>query len=97
MAVTEAGKEVAAVSCSLTNKSGSWDVTAPGTAVVRRAPDELVITCQKGGSTARRVLKSTSKGEWCWNVFKCGGIGYVINDRSSSYEYPEKVTLELRN
>jgi len=95
--VTKGGTKVAAVPCTLTNKFGSWDVTAPGTVTVRRSPDDLVVTCQKEGNASRHALKSKLSGEWCWNVSKCGGFGFVINDRSGAgYEYPDKAVVEVR-
>lgn len=92
VSVTEAGKELTDVPCTLTNKLGSWDLVAPGTASVRRASDELVVTCQKNGISTRHALKSKQNGKWCWSVSKCGGFGFVIND-----EYPDKANIALRS
>ena len=97
VAVTQAGTKLAAVPCTLTNKFGSWDLIAPGVAAVRRAPDDLIVTCRKDGMTSRHALKSKLSGEWCWNASKCGGFGFVINEQSGvGYEYPDKASVELR-
>lgn len=94
VSVTEAGKQVSAVPCVLKNSVGSWDVTAPGTAVVRTASDELVVSCEKGGSAARVTLEASEKAKWCWGSTKCGGFGY-ITDARNGHEYPNSATVEL--
>lgn len=95
--VLDNGSEVAGVDCTLSNTFGSWRMLAPGGVTVRRSADELVVECRKAGASGRLVLVPKMTGKACRSIGKCGGIGFVINDRTGAgYSYPAKAYVELR-
>lgn len=94
--VTDGGTAVVDVACTLTSKLGSWDLNAPAAISVQRGADTIVVDCNKGGLSGRHVLKPKPVGHWCWNIAKCGGFGFVVNDRTGvGYAYPELAHVEL--
>lgn len=86
------------VACELENSKGKWFVTTPGTTVVGKASDDLLIMCSKRGFDLGKaaVTSKTNAGMW-GNVLIGGGIGAVIDHNSgAAYNYPPLVSIRLR-
>lgn len=49
VAVTDANGPVAGAKCVLSNDKGSWNVSAPDTASIRRSSSDLKVECSKDG------------------------------------------------
>ena len=87
---TPDGKEVKEAQCDLTNKRGTYFVTTPGTTMVSRSNDDLIVTCRKDGyENGRAGVVSNTKGSMFGNILLGGGIGAIVDHNTgSAYEYP---------
>lgn len=90
------GKEVAGVSCTLTNDAGKWFVTTPGSVTVQKSTGDMAVDCTKDDLKGRENLVSKSNGAVWGNIIAGGGIGYIV-DRSTGagFDYPNVVTVIL--
>jgi hypothetical protein len=86
----EAGREVAAVSCELTNNKGRWFITTPGSATIVRSNDDMQVLCNKAGhEPGRAAVVSATKGMMWGNILIGGGIGALVDHNTgAAYEYP---------
>ncbi|HET9403292.1 MAG TPA: hypothetical protein VFO57_01780 [Burkholderiales bacterium] len=91
------GKEVTGAACDLNNNKGKWSVTTPGSVVITRSNDNLLVVCQKEGhETGNASVVSTVKGALFGNIIFGGGIGAIIDHASgSAYEYPQLIPIEM--
>lgn len=91
------GKEVTGAACDLNNNKGKWSVTTPGSVVITRSNDNLLVVCQKEGhETGNASVVSSVKGALFGNIIFGGGIGAIIDHASgSAYEYPQLIPIEM--
>ena len=91
------GKEVTGAACGLNNNKGKWFVTTPGSVVITRSNDDMLVTCQKEGHEAGIAsVVSEIKGAMFGNIIFGGGIGAIIDHNSgSAYEYPQLIQIEM--
>jgi hypothetical protein len=61
------------MSCTATNKKGSWTFTAPGPVKFKKSDQNLTIACNDGGAVLTGVLKPT-RGGMIWGNVLVGGI-----------------------
>jgi len=89
--------EVKGAGCSLTNSKGRWFVSTPGSVVVGKAYDDLIVECSKQGFEAgRATLVSKANAGLFGNIIFGGGVGAIIDhQRGSAYDYPPSVTVSL--
>lgn len=90
---------VSGATCSLQNNKGRWYVSStPGTAVVNRSFNDLVVNCQKPGfRNATTQVASKTKAMAFGNAIFGGvvGAGVDIVD-GAAYDYPSDVTVPMR-
>jgi hypothetical protein len=92
-----AGSRILGASCTLSNNSGTWVLTTPGTAQVTRGYGPLAISCSMEQlPTGTMVLNSSTKALAFGNLIY-GGLAGVVTDgiTASAYDYPEKVTVHM--
>jgi hypothetical protein len=91
------GKEVKEAQCDLINKRGTYFLTTPGTIMISRSNDDLIVTCRKGGmDNGRAGVVSSTKGSMFGNILFGGGIGAIIDhSNGSAYEYPSFVQIVM--
>jgi hypothetical protein len=96
-AFDRAGKAVDGAACELVNSKGRWLVATPGSVVISRSNENMLITCRKDGhDEGIAALVSATKGEMFGNIILGGGIGAIIDHNSgSAYEYPQSVQVEM--
>ena len=91
------GQTIESAKCTLTNDKGSWEVTSPGVANVRRSSDDLIVECQKEG-VAQGFLRAISRaagGMW-GNIVFGGGIGALIDhSKGTGYNYPDHLPVRM--
>lgn len=91
------GKQVTDAACDLNNNKGKWSVTAPGSVVITRSNDNLLVVCRKEGhESGTASVISAVKGAMFGNIIFGGGIGAIIDHASgSAYEYPQLIQVEM--
>jgi hypothetical protein len=95
--VDPAGKEITAAACELNNNKGKWFVTSPGSTVITRSNDNLLVLCQKENSEPGRAsVVSAIKGSMFGNIILGGGIGAIIDhNNGAAYEYPTFFQVQM--
>jgi len=93
----QAGKEVVAASCELTNQKGKWFITSPGSVTVTRSNDDMQILCTKRGyEPGRASVVSATKGSMFGNLLLGGGVGALIDHNTgAAYEYPTLLQIVM--
>ena len=85
--------------CSLKNDKGTWYVNStPGSVVVHRSFNNLVVTCHKKGyRKARKRVKSHTKGMAFGNIVFGGvvGAGVDVVD-GAAYRYPSTIIVGMK-
>jgi hypothetical protein len=91
------GKEIKEAQCDLINKRGTYFVSSPGTIMISRSNDDLMVTCRKEGyENGRASVVSAIKGSMFGNIIFGGGIGAIVDhSNGSAYEYPNFVQVVM--
>ncbi len=90
------GKEVTGSACELNNNKGKWFITSPGSTVITRSNDNLLVMCQKAPAIGRASVVSATKGSMFGNILFGGGIGAIIDhNNGSAYEYPAFFQVQM--
>lgn len=85
--------------CSLTNNKGEWFIPeTPGSVVVHKSYDDLVVSCQEPGYVPDTVdVKSHTKAMAFGNVIFGGAIGAGVDVADgAAYDYPVNVVVPMR-
>lgn len=84
--------------CSIMNKKGSWDFTAPGSVTIKKSDDSLVVRCQDGDDYVTRSV-TPNKDKMIWgNVILGGGLGAFYDAHTDAHwEFPEVITIHREN
>lgn len=84
------GVEVKRAECKLNNNKGQWYVSTPGTVMVVRSSDDLLVMCEKENQeTGYATVVSSVKGMMFGNIIFGGVVGAVVDHaQGSGYEYP---------
>lgn len=95
--ISKAGQPVEGASCNLTNDSGTYIVTTPGSVVVHRSSSDLRVECKKPGEpTGAGTVTSRVAGSMFGNILLGGGIGAIVDhSNGSAYNYPEWIKLVM--
>jgi uncharacterized protein YceK len=90
------GKEVAGVGCTLTNDTGKWFVTTPGTVTVQKSTGDMTVECLKDELRGRETVISKSNGGVWGNILAGGPIGYVVDrNTGAGFDYPNSITVVI--
>jgi hypothetical protein len=91
------GREVSGAGCELTNNKGKWFVTTPGSVMVTRSNDDMLVICRKAGvEPGQASAESATKASMFGNIVFGGGIGAVIDHNSgAAYEYPNFIQIVM--
>lgn len=90
-------KEIAGCNCKLVNDKGVWYATTPGSVVIQKSYENLLVTCTKDGVDAGSAIFESKAAGGAWgNILAGGPIGYVV-DRSSGagFDYPPSMNVEM--
>ncbi len=91
------GEMVQGATCELKNPKGTYFVNSPGTVVVNRAYDDLIVKCEKAGLSPGVVTaKSSTKAMAFGNIIFGGIIGAGVDvGTGAAYDYPSLITVML--
>ncbi|MFZ6849916.1 hypothetical protein [Undibacterium sp. RuRC25W] len=89
------GTPVEGAQCSLTNDSGSFNMTTPGSVLIHRSSSNLSVICKKDGNDpASATVISRVAGSMFGNILLGGGVGAIVDhSNGSAYNYPEWIRL----
>lgn len=89
------GQAVMSANCKLSNNKGTWFVTSPGSVMVRRSYEDLMIDCQKENQAPGLAsVKSSTKAMAFGNILFGGVIGAGVDIASgAAYDYPALITV----
>jgi len=89
------GQAVASAKCKLTNNKGTWFVTSPGSVVVSRSFEDLLINCEKENQAPGVAsVKSSTKAMAFGNILFGGVIGAGVDVATgAAYDYPTMITV----
>lgn len=85
--------------CTLKNNKGKWYVSnTPGSVVVNRSYNDLLVECSKSGyPKGHTSVKSSTKGMAFGNVVFGGVVGAGVDMASgAAYDYPNDIHVQLR-
>lgn len=91
------GDIVEEAKCNLMNDKGSWYVTTPGSVMIQKSYEDLVVACKKKGYPAGtvNVVSSANGGVW-GNILAGGIIGYAVDSSSGAgFNYPTNINVEM--
>ncbi len=91
------GNLIEKAKCSLSNDKGSWEIETPGTVVVHRSAEDIVVTCKKAGlpDGLARGISRAAGGMW-GNIVLGGGIGAIIDhSNGTGYNYPNDLPVKM--
>lgn len=92
------GKPLAAVVCTLSNDSGTWEVKPPATAIVKKSASPLTVECKRQGSTGREVLAARHNSTVWGNLLAGGGLGYLLDaNTGAAFQYPDSVSVTMKS
>lgn len=91
------GKSIEGADCTLTNDKGTWFAKTPGSVVVQKSGQDLVVKCDKEGvpSGSTTVASSANGGAW-GNILFGGIIGYAIDaGTGAAFDYPTSLAVQM--
>ena len=95
-ALAEAGS-VAGATCKLSNNTGTWYITSPGSTMVQRSYEDLGVRCEKEPHDPGMVsVKSSTKAMAFGNILFGGVIGAGVDVATgAAYDYPTLITVVM--
>jgi uncharacterized protein YceK len=94
---TETGDPLEKADCTLQSPRGHWKVATPGSVMVFRSAEDILVDCRKDGHGAgfAKVI-SRVHGGMLGNVIFGGVVGVVIDhSRGTGYQYPSDVRVVM--
>ena len=90
-------KSIEGADCTLTNDKGTWFAKTPGSVVVQKSGQDLVIKCDKDGipSGTTTVASAANGGAW-GNILFGGLIGFAIDaSTGAAFDYPPSLAVQM--
>ena len=89
------GKSVTGAMCTANNDEGTWYVTTPGSIILSRSGEALVVVCEKEGYDAGIVtVESSTKPMAFGNILFGGIIGAAVDaGTGAAFDYPQSITI----
>jgi len=91
------GEPLVGAMCKLESNKGTWFVTTPGSIVVHRGFQDLLVECTKSDvPTGIASIRSSTKGMAFGNILFGGLIGAGVDvGTGAAYDYPELISVEM--
>lgn len=91
------GKSLEGADCTLTNDKGTWFAKTPGSVVVQKSGQDLVIRCEKDGVPAGSTTVASSANAGAWGNILFGGIiGYAVDaGTGAAFDYPSSLSVQM--
>ncbi len=90
-------QEVAGVGCTLSNDTGTWFLTSPGTATIHKSTADLVVECKREALVGTSLVESGANVHVWGNILVGGLVGYVVDRQTGAgFDYPTTLTVTMR-
>lgn len=91
------GQVLDGADCTLVNDKGTWFVKSPGSAVVQKSGQDLVVTCNKSGIPQGVATYASSANGGVWGNILFGGlIGFAVDASSgAAFDYPTSMGVQM--
>jgi hypothetical protein len=91
------GEPLVGATCKLESNKGTWFVTTPGSIVVHRGFQDLLVECTKDTvPSGIASIKSSTKAMAFGNVLFGGAIGVGVDmGTGAAYDYPDLISIEM--
>lgn len=91
------GRSLDGADCTLTNDKGTWFAKTPGSVVIQKSGQDLVIRCEKDGIPAGSTTIASSANAGAWGNILFGGIiGYAIDaGTGAAFDYPSSLSVQM--
>lgn len=91
------GKILDNADCTLVNDKGTWFVKAPGSTVVQKSGQDLVVTCNRDGLPQGVATYASSANGGVWGNILFGGlIGFAVDASSgAAFDYPTSMGVQM--
>lgn len=91
------GQVLDSADCTLVNDKGVWYVKAPGSTVVQKSGQDLVVTCNKYGLPQGVATYASSANGGVWGNILFGGlIGFAVDASSgAAFDYPTSMGVQM--
>jgi len=91
------GQVLDGIDCTLVNDKGVWYVKAPGSTVVQKSGQDLVVTCNKQGLPQGVATYASSANGGVWGNILFGGlIGFAVDASSgAAFDYPTSMGVQM--
>lgn len=91
------GKSLEGADCTLTNDKGTWFAKTPGSVVVQKSGQDMVIRCEKDGVPAGSTTVASSANAGAWGNILFGGIiGYAVDaGTGAAFDYPTSLSVQM--
>ena len=95
--ISVATPPIVGASCELKNTEGTWYITTPGSVVVHKTKNDLVVTCTKDGfQNATVTIPARFNGVTAGNILLGGLVGIGVDAASgANYGYAEKTDIPM--
>jgi hypothetical protein len=92
---TDQGEEIKGAQCLLDNANGHFTVISPGSVMVRKSSDDLMIACSIASQPDAKAVVSSRVGAGMFgNIIFGGGVGAIIDHaKGTAYNYPTWLQL----
>ena len=97
MQASHNGQVLDGIDCTLVNDKGVWYVKAPGSTVVQKSGQDLVVTCNKQGLPQGVATYASSANGGVWGNILFGGlIGFAVDASSgAAFDYPTSMGVQM--
>lgn len=84
--------------CELSNDKGKYFINStPGSVMVSRSYDDLIVTCYKNDKKGNTFIKSQTKAMAFGNIIAGGVIGAAVDcGTGAAYDYPSVINVSLK-
>jgi hypothetical protein len=91
------GEIVTGAQCQISNDRGKGHIQTPGSTIVRKSAEDLIVLCEKPPLALGQATVKPSTGKWAYgSFFTSGVIGTAIDFNSgAAYDYPTVITVEM--
>lgn len=88
--------KVTGIACAMHNDEGTWFVTSPASATIRKSAGDLVVDCKNDHIAGNARVSSAVNAAYLTNFLFLFGIGYIVDRYTGAgFDYPTTIVVKL--